>query len=347
MRTTRTGLALLLTAGCLAGEPQEAHVHRWEGRTMGSPYTIQIVGPPLAAPQLHSLQADLEARLVEVNRQMSHYQPDSELSLFNRASAGAAFPVSPEFVRVVRFSLDLAARSKGAFDPTLSPAINLWGFGEAAKPGEVPDQEAIQATLAVTGFQHLSVTADNQLLKDIPGLQLNLSAVAKGFGVDEMVRLLQRHGHTNVYASIAGEVRVLGRNSRGTRWQVGISAPIEHWREGDPMAAAVALSNQAVSTSGDYQKFILDRQGRRLCHLLDPRTGKPVQNNVAAVSVVAGDGMTADALATTLFVLGVEAGLDFIAAWPDAGALFIIRESEGKFHQIPSGRFPSLVGWSE
>jgi thiamine biosynthesis lipoprotein len=138
---------------------------------------------------------------------------------------------------------------------------------------------------------------------------------------------------------------VLGHNPRGTNWQVGITAPLAHWREDDPMATVVSLSNQAISTSGDYQKFFTDAQGRRLCHIFDPKTGWPVQHNVGGVSVVARDNMTADALATTLYVLGPEAGLRFVESWTNAAALFIEREAEGKFRSVPSSRVASLTGY--
>jgi thiamine biosynthesis lipoprotein len=312
---------------------------------MGSPYTVQVVGASLTEAQTEALKTEIDERLKEVNRQMSHYQPDSELSRFNRAPADTPFKVSPEFVRVTRFSLELYRRSQGAFDPTLAPVINLWGFGEKTGQRAVPPETVLRTAMKTTGAQHLSVTADDELIKDIPELTINLSATAKGFGVDEMVRVLQEHGLTNIYAAIAGEVRVLGHNARGTKWQVGITAPLAHWRENDPMATVVSLSNQAISTSGDYQKFFTDAQGRRLCHIIDPRTGWPVQHNLGGVSVVAPDSMTADGLSTTLFVLGSEAGLRFIESWTNAAALFIVREGEGKFRSIPSSRFSSLAGY--
>jgi thiamine biosynthesis lipoprotein len=276
---------------------------------------------------------------------MSHYQTNSELSQFNRAPAGRPFKVSPEFARVVRFSLEIYRRSNAAFDPTLSPVINLWGFGEKTDQRAVPPEAELKMAMKRTGAHHLSVTDKDELIKDIPDLTINLSAVAKGFGVDEMVRALRGHGFTNVYASIAGEVMVLGRNPRGANWQVGISAPVAHWTEDDPMAAVASLSNQAISTSGDYQKFFTDAQGRRLCHIIDPKTGWPVQNTVAGVSTVAPDSMTADALATTLFVLGPVEGMKFIESWTNAAALFIVRESNGQFKQIPSARFGKLTGY--
>jgi FAD:protein FMN transferase len=335
----------LLALWCGLGQAADLPVIAWQGRTMGSPYTVNVVGTNLTQAQTDALKAEVEDLLKEVNRQMSHYQPDSELSRFNRAPANTPFKVSPEFARVVRFSLELYRRSHGAFDPTLAPIINLWGFGEKTDQRAVPPEAELRAAMKTTGCQHLSVTANDELVKDIPELTINLSAVAKGFGVDEMVRVLCRHGLTNIYAAIAGEVRVLGHNPRGTNWQVGITAPLAHWRENDPMAAVVSLCNQALSTSGDYQKFFTDAQGRRLCHIIDPRTGWPVQHNVGGVSVVARDNMTADALATTLYVLGPEAGLRFVESWTNAAALFIVREPEGKFRSVPSSRFASLTGY--
>lgn len=314
---------------------------------MGSPYTVQIAGTNLPASQLDAVRGAIEDCLREVNRQMSHYDPTSELSRFNQAPAGTPFQVSPQFAQVTRFALELARRSGGAFDPTLAPVINLWGFGEQTEVRRVPDPAALAAARRLTGWQHLTVTPRDELVKDLPGLTLNLSAIAKGFGVDEMIRVLAAQGFTNVYAAIAGEVRGRGRNPRGTAWRVGISAPVEHWNERDPMVAVVALTDRAISTSGDYQKFFFDAQGRRLSHLFDPRTGWPVQHDVGGVSVLAADNTTADALGTTLFVLGREAGLRFIDGWTNAAAVFIVREAEGRFREVPSARWKELSGQTE
>lgn len=324
----------------LAGDPVAT---RWEGRTMGSPYTVQLAGTNLPPAALQDLQAAVEARLKAVNREMSHYDPASELSKFNAAPAGTPFPVSPSFAEVVRFSLGLARESGGAFDPTLGPVINLWGFGERTVERAVPSDAALREALARTGWPHVTVTQDGALLKDLDGLTLNLSAVAKGFGVDEVSRLLEARGFTNTYVAIAGEVRVRGRNPRGTAWQVGISTPVDNWRDSDPLVGVAALSDRAISTSGDYQKFFRDAQGRRLAHILDPRNGAPVQHDVAGVSVVAPDSMTADALATTLFVLGREAGLRFIEARTNAAALFILRDGDGRFQTLTSSRFEAMT----
>lgn len=351
MRTWHSKAAAILVIAAFfvlrapAGELVDLPVVAWQGRTMGSPYSVKIVDGNLTELQIASVKAEIDERLKEVNRQMSHYQPDSELSRFNRAPANTPFKVSPEFARVMRFTLDLCRRSHGALDPTLAPVINLWGFGETTSQRAVPSDAALAEALKKTGWKHLSVTGNDEFIKDIPDLTINLGAVAKGFGVDEMVRVLQAHSLTNVYASIAGEVRVLGHNAQRIAWRIGISAPIEHWNESDPMVAATSLSNQALSTSGNYQKFFYDEQGRRLCHIFDSRTGWPVQNNIGGVSVTAPDSMTADALGTILFVLGPDEGMAFIESWTNAAALFIVREPDGKFRQIVSPDFASLAGY--
>lgn len=317
----------------------------WQGRTMGSPYTVKIVDGKLDEAQVNALKAEVENTLKEVNRQMSNYQPDSELSRFNQAAARVPFKVSPAFARVTRFGLELSRLSDGAFDPTLGPLINLWGFGETPGQHKVPPPDQIRAAMARTGWRHLTITEAGELVKDLPDLALDLGAVAKGYGVDQMVGVLRGHGLQNIYASIAGEVRVHGHNPRGSKWVLGITVPVDQWRENDPMAAAVTISNQALSTSGDYQKFFMDDQGRRLCHIIDARTGTPVQHALAAVTVIAPDSMTADGLATTLFVLGPEAGMKLIDGRADAAALFIVREKDGKFSQSASAKFEALTGY--
>jgi len=340
-RAVDTAAALLICSA--TSQAGDLPVVTWQGQTMGSVYTVKIVGTNVTSAPVEALKTVIERRLQEVNRQMSHYQPDSELSRFNRAPANVPFKVSPECARIVRIALEMNRRSQGAFDPTLAPVINLWGFGEQTDRRAIPSEAELKKALARTGCVHLSVTPQDELVKRIPELALNLSGIAKGFGVDEMVRILIRHGFTNCYASIAGEVRVHGWSPRSTPWLIGVSAPISNWRDNDPMAAAVSLSDQAISTSGDYQKFFFDVEGRRLSHIFDPRTGWPVQHEVGGVSVLASDATTADALATTLFVLGRTEGLRFIESWTNAAALFIVREPDGRFRALPSSRFPALM----
>lgn len=316
----------------------------WQGETMGSTYTVKIAGTNLVSPQLDSLKRAVDSRLKEVNRQMSHYQPDSELSRFNRAAAQKPFRISADFARVLRTAMDLSQRSGGAFEPTLGPVINLWGFGEASSLRHTPDESQLREALAQTGLHHLRLTDETELVKDIPGLQLNFSAIAKGFGVDAMAEAVRWRGHTNFYVSISGEVFGSGLNARGASWQVGIPAPMNDWRPGDPTVTVLSISGRAVSTSGDYQKYFVDAQGRRQSHVFDPRTGRPVQHNLGSVTVVADTCTLADALSTTLFVMGPEAGPKFIETITNAAALFVVREADGRFRAFSSSRFARLTG---
>ena len=154
---------------------------------MGSVYTVKIVGTNLPQPQLDALRKEVDDRLKEVNRQMSHYIPDSELSRFNQAPANTPFKISPDFARVLRFALDLNRRSGGAFDPTLGPVISLWVFGEKTDKHVIPPEAELKAALKLTGCQHLKLTENGELSKDIPELSLNLSSAAKGFVTEEIV----------------------------------------------------------------------------------------------------------------------------------------------------------------
>lgn len=314
----------------------------WTGETMGSLYTVKIAATNLDSGQVTRLRQKVQAALDEVNRQMSHYLPDSELSRFNRAPAYQPFKVSPAFANLVRQALELNKKSGGAFDPTLGPVINLWGFGEKTEQRQVPAEAQLQAAKKLTGCQHLTVTENNELVKDIPGLQINLSAIGKGYGVDEMARVLRAEKQTNFFVGISGEIRASGRKANGEHWRVGVSAPVSNWRPGDPLVAALILADQAISTSGDYQKFFFDDQGHRLCHIFDPRTGQPVQHNLGSVSVVAENCTLADSLSTTLFVLGAEAGLKLIESQTNAAALFVVRNADGTFKSVPSTRFPKF-----
>lgn len=330
----------LVALGLTATEP-DPHNPVWVGQTMGSFYTVKLAGFDGATLELEKLKVEVDQALVEVNRQMSHYQTNSELSAFNQSQTTAPFKVSADFATVCRFALQLSRTSDGAFDPTLGPLINLWGFGKAGEKRKTPPESEIQRLRQLVGFHHLTATPDGALLKDLPQLQLNLSGITKGFGVDCMARVLHAHGHSNFLVQISGETYASGRNPQGRPWRIGIDTPEPGHLPGERMEAVVALSNRALSTSGDYRKFFVDEQGRRQCHILDPKTGRPVQHVLASVTVLAENTMTADAFTKPLFVLGTDRGLKWIEARTNAAALFIERRPDGTFKIIPSSRFPA------
>jgi thiamine biosynthesis lipoprotein len=312
----------------------------WDGQTMGTRYTVKIAGDTPTDQQRAELRAAIEQRFDELNRQMSHYLPDSELSRFNRSASTAPVKVSAEFARVARRALELFRDSVGAFDPTLEPLINLWGFGHKKTPGNVPSDEQIAAAQRVCGARHLQVTDANELQKDIPELQINLGGIAKGYAADEAARLLRERGYTNVFVSVSGEIVAFGVNPDGRPWQVGVERPHYSRQRGTELSAVVPLSGRALSTSGDTHNFFRDATGRIRGHILDPRTGRPVEHDVASVTVLAPDGLTADGVATALYVLGLERGLRWVEERPSLAALFIVRSGDDQFRLVSSRRFP-------
>ena len=312
----------------------------WEGRTMGTFYIVKLAGVAQNEKLAAELRGAVEQRLDELNREMSHYLPDSELSRFNNSTATAPCKVSAPFAHVMRHSLAVCRESGGAFDPTLGALINLWGFGPGGFTGRIPADAEIAAAQRACGGQHLHVTDADELHKDVPGLQLNLGGVAKGFGADEAARLLRERGYTNVFVSVCGEIVARGLNPEGQPWQVGIERPLYDIPHGAALSAIVPLSDRALSTSGDAHNFFRDEQGKVFAHILDPATGRPVSNTIASVTVIATNGLTADSLTKPLYILGIERGLRWIEARPDTAALFIIRENAGRLRLVASSRFP-------
>lgn len=310
---------------------------------MGTIYSIRLADANLSPHQLDDLKRRVDTRLDEINRLMSHYRPDSELSRFNNAQAGEVVPISPEFGRVLRKAFEIHERSQSAFDPALGAMINAWGFGPEGRDQPFLSPEDIANMQARSGAQHVRFEKDTAIAKDTDGVQLNLSAIAKGYGVDEVARVIRDFGVSNLFVEIGGEVFATGHNPYGKPWRVGVETPVPGRLPGEAIDTILILTNAAVATSGDYRNFRTDPQGRRIAHILDPRTGYPVTNDVASVSVVAPDCMTADALATAAFVLGVERGTAFIESWPGASALFIVRGSNGAFEHKQTRGFEAFV----
>lgn len=319
----------------------------WGGETMGTTYSIRLADARLARRELDALEVEIVTCLDAVNRQMSHYRPDSELSAFNGSTSTAPFRVSAPLATVARFAVELNRRSHGAFDPALGPLIDLWGFGPQGRTNAAPTQEQIDEAMSRAGVRHLFVTPGGELQKDIPDLRLNLSAVAKGFGADEVARVILSRGVTNALVEIGGEIVALGRNTGGRKWRVGVDAPDPGAAPGGNLEAVLEVSDVAVATSGDYRNFFRDASGHAYAHILNPITGRPVEHHLASVTVVASNCLTADGLSTTLFVLGAEEGLPWVQeAYPDAAALFIVREEGGFLRQIATSNFTAATGYT-
>jgi len=299
---------------------------------MGTQYTVRV-SKPAGELDLAALKQQIDARLAAINRQMSTYLPDSEISRFNRYAGQDWFAVSAEVVRVVDAALDVSRSTDGAFDVTVGPLVNLWGFGPAGRPGEVPTEEVVAECRRRVGYGLLAVRDEPPALrKHRADVYVDLSAIAKGFAVDEIARILEQHGVGGYMAEIGGEVRTAGRKPDGSSWRIGIERPVAGERA---IACVVELGGRSLATSGDYRNFF-QQQGRRYSHAIDPRTGRPVEHGLVSVSVLADDCMTADAWATALMVLGPESALA-MARQHGLDVLCMIRTPEGPVEQTTPG----------
>ena len=255
--------------------------------------------------------------------------------------------ISPAFGRVLDLALDLSRASDGAFDPTVAPLVNLWGFGTHGRPDRTPDAAAMDTARARVGWPHVTRSGANAIGKDRPGVELDLSAIAKGYGVDAAGGVLDAAGVTNYFVEIGGEVRAAGRNAAGQPWRIGIDRPARDALPGDDLAGVLHLTGGAVATSGDYRNFFAASDGRVYAHIFDPRAGRPIESPPTSVSVLAPDCLLADGLATTLFVMGPEEGLAWLPRhYPQAEALFVVRQPDGSFRERSTPGFPRAGGYA-
>ncbi|NND97587.1 MAG: (Na+)-NQR maturation NqrM [Pirellulaceae bacterium] len=300
---------------------------------MGTTYMVKIHG---AEDVDDDIRIDIDAELRRVNDQMSTYLKSSEISRFNASDSTRWFDVSRQTADVVDFAQQVARKTDGAFDVTIGPVVNAWGFGPDQRTGETPDREKLAQLKALTGFEKLSVRLDPPALrKQIPQLQVDLSAIAKGHGVDRVVTLLAEAGATDVFVEIGGEVRTSG-DKAGQPWRVGIQLP--------DTAATVSMiahetgrgtgQDESMATSGDYRNFFQD-DGKRYSHTIDPRTAAPIVHHLASVSVVSQSCMAADAWATAINVLGPEKGLEL--AERESLDAFLITRTDNGYHMMGTG----------
>lgn len=289
-----------------------ARLWHWQGGTMGTTYSVKAVDPGQRInPDLfQQWQRDIDARLAGLNRQMSTWLPDSEISRFNRHASAEPFPVSADFAAVTRAALELASATGGAFDPTLDPLIELWGFGSQG-PTQTPSADALADAKAAVGHPLVRVES-NALAKSRAEVHLNLNAIAKGYGADAVLALFTAQGLTNVFVEVGGEVACLGHNLSGTPWRIGVDVPRPDLPPGERFAAILSVDRGGVATSGDYRNFITDATGAMRSHILDPATGEPAVTDLAAVTVIADTCMEADGLATALFVMGSDRAMTWL-----------------------------------
>jgi thiamine biosynthesis lipoprotein len=313
------------------------------GHTMGTTYRVTITGY-VPRSRLDAIGSRIEGTLKEINRQMSTWDPDSEISRFNALEECGPFPVSSGFARVVKRALEFREATGGAFDATLQPLLNLWGFGSESGDPAVPSEVAIAEAMKITGSNMVWVEDTTNLWKALPKVQLDLSAIAKGYGVDAVAGLLDAAGYNHWFVEIGGEVSVRGRNPAGQPWRIGIQYPSSNPAV-DRLQGILHLTNGAVATSGDYRNF-MEQDGVIYSHILDPRHGHAVLSDTASVTVAAPGCMDADAAATAMFVMDVEEALLWIEEQPEAEALLLTRGEDGRIFERFSSGFTNMTGYA-
>lgn len=329
-------IGMLALAACSTDKAQE--FISINGNTMGTTYSVQLDVLPADVSE-DELKNQLEAVLAVINQQMSTYEPDSEISLFNQSQSTESQPVSEQLVFLVSIAAGHSLISGGAFDITVGPLVELWGFGNKVS-SQRPAHDAIQSAQERIGHQLLEWQSQPPALrKQHPQLQIDLSAIAKGYGVDLLAQHLNDLDIGNYLVEIGGELRAVGMNPAGQAWQIGIQQPDA---SGPAANLVLSLSDQSVATSGDYLNFYVEN-GHRYSHIIDPRTGYPVFHQTASVTVIADTTTLADVWATTLLVLGEDAGSE-LAELNNIAAVFLVREGEDDFSISMTSEMIPLLG---
>jgi thiamine biosynthesis lipoprotein len=310
--------------------------YQLSGSTMGTSFSVVVV-TELVFDQQH-LQAQIVATLENVEQRMSTYRRNSELSLFNHSSSTDWTPVSRELCEAVDEAIKFGDFTDGAFDITVGPLVNLWGFGPDDSRKEPPSADAIEAAMLTTGREYLHADCEVPAIrKDRAKLYIDLSAYAKGLAADDIATLLDSENIANYLVEIGGDLRARGHNASNAKWRIAIERPDQ---SGNTVERIIHVHDLSVATSGDYRNFF-EFEGRRYSHTIDPRTGWSVTHNLASATVLGESAAFADAMATAMMVLGPEAGMA-LAEREDIAAELLLRDGDVITEHM-SSKFKSLT----
>lgn len=316
-----------------------------QGQIMGTSYSVRVVQPAGAGnlQDEKALHQHVLARLEALDAALSTWIDSSDVSRFNRAPAGEWFAVGRDVLAIVSTAEAISAQTGGAFDITVGPLVDLWGFGPNGQPEHAPSVDEIASLKASTGYRQLEYRTEPPALKKAhPDLRIDLSAIAKGYAVDEIALLLHQLGYKNFMVEIGGEVITRGVRPDGTPWRIALERPLIGARE---VLRVIPLSDRAMASSGDYRNYF-EMDGRRFAHTIDPRTGWPVEHGLAAASVIADNCMAADAWATAFMVLGVRAGED-LARELGLAVNLVTPTGEGFEERMSEAYEKQIAEWSE
>lgn len=322
-RTQRNFLWIVLlvlgTIWILARHNRVAPYQKDSGQIFGTIYNITYQYD-------QNLHTEIDAELRRFDGSLSPFNDTATITRINRNE-----DIVPDtfFTNVFRRSMEISRETNGAFDITVAPLVNAWGFG--FKKGHFPDSLMVDSLLDITGYTKVSLSAEGKIVKQDPRIMLTCSAVAKGYAVDIVAQLLEKKGIQNYMVDIGGEVVVHGNNPQNTPWRIGINKPIDDSLAiNQELQTVLQISNTGIATSGNYRNFYY-KDGKKYAHTIDPRTGYPVQHSILSATVIARDCMSADAYATAFMVMGLEEAEHFANANPEIDAYFIYSDNDGKF----------------
>jgi len=321
IQTTLLMFFIVLLVGC--GYQKEVS---FSGRTMGTTYHIKVVTGIFS--HATGLQKKIDARLEEINKSMSTFRKDSEISRFNLIKhAGEKFVISNDFYNVMVVAKVLYEITGGAWDGTVKPLVDLWGFGNGKIRHTPPEKSKIEALLSEVGFDNIEISTDHYLIKKKALLSLDLASIAKGYGVDQVAALIRDNGIYDFLVEIGGEVFASGYRKDGNKWRVGINKPQEN-APLNQVYKVIDIHDKGFATSGDYRNFF-EVKHKRFSHIIDPRTGYPVDNGVVSVSILADTCTFADGLATAIMVLGDKKGIDLVNHLDNTECFIVTQNKNG------------------
>ena len=308
--------------------------------TMGTTYNITYINNSMmSGKDIESKIKDILYRIDKV--EMSTWEKTSELSRFNLSKNTEEQFISPSLYKVISKAQEISQLTDGAFDVTVMPLVNLWGFGWKGRVKSSISEEKIDSIRPIVGYQNL-ILDNGKLKKKNANTMVDLSAIAKGFAVDEVSEYLNEIGITNYLVEIGGEVRAKGLNEKNMEWRIGIDKPSLNISSQKELQEILSISGWSLATSGDYRNFYI-KDNKRLSHTINPKSMRPVEHQLGSVTVLAKDCMTADALATACMVLGKEKSLELINSLTDVEAMFIERVKEGSYKDTYTENFEKFI----
>ena len=309
-----------------------------EGKTMGTFWRVSVMH--LDTARADELRGKIQSQLDADDQLLSTYKNDSALMRFNLSTSTSLWPVSEAMADIVTESMRVGYKTNGAMDVTVGPLVNLWGFGPEQQPVQIPSQEQIDAMKAKTGLQHLTVINQSHqqyLQKDLPDLYVDLSTVGEGYAADHLARLMEQEGISRYLVSVGGALNSRGMNGEGQPWRVAIQKPTD---KENAVQAVVDINGHGISTSGSYRNYY-ELDGKRLSHVIDPQTGRPIEHNLVSVTVIAPTALEADAWDTGLMVLGPEKAKEVVRR--EGLAVYMITKEGDSFKTWMSPQFKSFL----